>query len=118
MPTALARARYRRNPQRICHGSYVQGAGASRNSRATVTGADGHAVHAAQVDNESGAQGATGPVVASAAHRQWKIAIAGGSNRRLDIFGGPAVGNSARHAADGLCPDRCRGGVAVIARQR
>lgn len=115
---ATVRACYRRNAQRIRHGGHVRGAGASRNSRAMVIGADGHAVHAAQIDNESGAQGATGPVVASAAHRQWKIAIACGSKRRLNIFGGPAVGDSARHAADGLRPDRCCGGVAVIARQR
>ena len=44
--------------------------------------------------------------------------VARGSNCRLDVFGRPAVDDSARHAADRLCPDRRCGSVAVVARPR
>jgi hypothetical protein len=45
------RARYRREAERIGHRDDVRAAGASRNSRGTVVGADDHAVHPAQVDD-------------------------------------------------------------------
>ena len=64
------------------------------------------------------AQGATGPVVATAAHRQRKITVACGSNRRLDVLRCPAVDDRARHAADRLCPDRRCGGIAIVTRPR
>ena len=46
----------------------VRGAGAPRYSRGAI-GADSHASHSAQVDDDAVAQGAAGPIVASATHR-------------------------------------------------
>ncbi len=46
---------------------YVRGAGAARYSRGAV-GADRHASHSAQVDDDAVAQGAADPIVASATH--------------------------------------------------
>ena len=40
------------------------------------------------------------------------------ANRQLNVFGRAAVDDGARRAADRLRPDRRRGGIAVLARQR
>ena len=81
-------------------------------------GIDGHPVHAAEIDDDAGAQRAAGPVVPAAPHRQWEIALARSANRPLDVFGCPAVDNSARQSTDRLCPDRRCGSVTVTARHR
>jgi hypothetical protein len=55
------------------------------------------------LDDEPIAQGATGPVVASAAHRQREITRACGSNGRLDVFRRVAVDGRARPVRPGRC---------------
>ena len=65
-----------RKPKRIRHSENVRRAYASRNLRAVARG-DRHTSHAAQVEDDAVAQRPAGPVVASAAYRQRKIAIAG-----------------------------------------
>jgi hypothetical protein len=113
-----ARARHGRDAKRIRHGRHVGSARASRNHCATAIGSDGHPVHAAEIDDDAGAQRAAGPVVPAAPHRQGESAIAGRSNGRLDIVGRPAVDDRARQRAHRLRPDRGRGGIAVLTRQR
>jgi hypothetical protein len=71
-----------------------------------MVGLDKHVVHAAQVDHEPIAQGATGPVVSTAPYRQRKIRVACCENCQLHVLRRPAVDDSARHAADWLCPER------------
>jgi hypothetical protein len=83
-----------------------------------VIGIDGHPVHAADIDDDAGAERKTGPVVPAAPHRQRQTAIARRSNGQLNVFGRPAVNDGARHGTHRLRPDRGRGGIAVSARQR
>jgi len=45
-----------------------------------VIGIDGHPIHAAEVDDDAGAQRATGPIVSAAPHRRRKTAIARDAN--------------------------------------
>ena len=97
-------------------------------SRSSSSGPPNHAAdplgieaphpNAAQVDSDPLAPGASGPVMSSGKHRQRKMAFARGSNCQPDVSGCPTVDNGARHGADRLCPDRCCGSVAVIARHR
>src|SRR5262249_5231194 len=61
---------------RISHRKNIRGAGASRNSRGEMVRVDKHVVHAAQVDHEPIAQGATSPVVSTAPYRQRKTRVA------------------------------------------
>ena len=44
-------------------------------------------MHGAEIEDDFVAQRATGPVVAAAAHRQRKVAVTRGPNRRLDVVG-------------------------------
>jgi hypothetical protein len=83
-----------------------------------VIGIDGHSIHAAEIDDDAGAQRASGPIVPAAPHRQRQTAIACGSNGQLDVVGRPAVDDGARHRAHRLRPDRGSGGVAILTRQR
>jgi hypothetical protein len=87
----------------------------SRNQGAAVIGVDDDTVHAAEVDDEAGAQRAAGLIVPAAAHRQGKTGIACRSNGQLGVFGRPVVNDSTRHAAHRLRPDCGRGNVAVLA---
>jgi hypothetical protein len=79
-----------------------------------MAGVDSHLSHAAQVDDNAIAQGATGPVVTSAAHRQRQAVAPRGTNGQPDIFWRPAVDDSTRHPANGLCLDSSCGGIAII----
>ena len=81
-----------------------------------VIGIDGHPIHAAEVDDDAGAQRATSPIVSAAAHRQWKTVITCDANGQLDVFSRPAVNDGSRHAAHWLRPDRGRGGIAALGR--
>jgi len=107
-----------REAKRICDASNVGGAGASRNYCATAIDVEDHAAHAAEADDDAGAQRAPGPIVPATPHRQWKTAIACDANGQLDVFSRPAVNDRTRHAAHWLRPDRGRGGIAVVARPR
>jgi hypothetical protein len=98
-PLAADRAGHRGEAERIRRGEDVRGAGASRNCRGLVR-CDRYASHAAQVDDDAVAQGATGPIVASAAHRQRKTSVAGGPDGRPHVFDHLAVDDRARHAPD------------------
>jgi hypothetical protein len=118
MPMVLHVPRHRRDVKRIRHCSHVGSARASGNCCAPVIGIDGHPIHAAEIDDDAGAQRKTSPVVPAAPHRQWKTAIARRSNGQLDVFGRAAVDDGARHRAHRLRPDRGRGGIAVLARYR
>ena len=81
----------------------VRGTSASGNSRGAMVGVDEHVLHAAEVDDDAIAQGATGPVVTSATHRQRKDRSRGrrelptgrprpsGSGRRRAACGRPAL---------------------------
>src|SRR5580704_15229253 len=62
------RACHRGQAERIRRGGNVRGAGPSRNYRSLVR-CDRYASHSAHVDDDALAQGASGPIVASAAHR-------------------------------------------------
>ena len=117
-PDGADRAGHRHEAKWIGHRDNVRGAGAARDSRGATVGADDHFVHAAQVDDEPVAQGATGPVVATAAHRQREITVARGSNRRLHVLRCPAVDDGAGHAADWLCPERRCGDISIVTRLR
>jgi hypothetical protein len=112
------RPRYRHDAEGVGRPENVCGAGASRNPRGPSVGTNCHAVHGAQVDDDAVAQRPTRPVVAAAPHRQRETTVAGGSKRRLGVFGRPAVDDGARHASDRLWPDRRCGGVAVVTRPR
>jgi hypothetical protein len=111
-----ARARHGRDVKRIRHCRHVGSARASRNYCATAIGIDGHPVHPAEIDDDAGAQRASGPVVPAAPHRQGETAIACRSNGQLHVFGRPAVNDGTRHAAYRLRPDRGRGVIAVFTR--
>jgi hypothetical protein len=97
--------------KRIRHCSHVGSARASRNYCATVIGIDGHPVHAAEIDDDAGAQRAAGPVVAAAPRQQRKTAIACRLNGQLDVLGRPTVDDGARHGSHRLRPDRSRNGA-------
>src|SRR5580698_4168439 len=56
--------------------------------------------------------------MASASHGQRQIAVARGSNGRLDIFDRLAMDDSVRNAADRLWPDCRRRAVSGLARHR
>jgi hypothetical protein len=58
-----------------------------------------HAVHAAEIDDDAGAQRAAGPVVAAAPHRQWQTAIACDRDGQLDVFSRPAKWTTGRGMA-------------------
>src|SRR5262245_542165 len=79
-----------------------------------MVGVDKHVVHAAQVDDEPIAQGATGPVVSTASYRQGETRVACCQNSQLDVLRGPAVDDSARHAADWLRPQRRCGDISIV----
>src|SRR6516164_9023682 len=81
-----------------------------------MVGLDKHVVHAAQVDHEPIAQGGTGPVVSTAAYRQRKTRVACCENCQLHVLRCPAVGDSARHAADWLRPERRCGDISIVKR--
>src|SRR5262249_16960562 len=83
-----------------------------------MVGVDKHVVHAAQVDHEPIAQGATGPVVSTAPYRQRKTRVACCQNCQLHVLRCPAVGDSARHAADWLRPERRCGDISIVTRPR
>jgi hypothetical protein len=97
-------------------GCKIKSARASRNLRLLLR-RDGDAVHSAHVDDDAIAQSATCPIVASAAHRQRKVAIAGGADGRLHVFDRTAVNDGARRSAS-LRPNGCRIGVANLAWRR
>jgi hypothetical protein len=90
---------HRGEAERIRRADNVRGVGPSRNCRRLV-GRDRHISHSAQIDGEAVAQGPTGPIVASAAHRERKIAVARGANGRQHVVDRPAVGDRARQAPD------------------
>jgi hypothetical protein len=94
----------------------IKSARASRNLRFLLRG-DGDAVHSAHVDNDAIAQSATCPIMASAAHRHGKVAIAGGADGRLHVFDRTAMNDGARSSAS-LRPNGCCIGVANLARRR
>src|SRR5262245_50431381 len=83
-----------------------------------MVGGGDHGVHAAQIDNDTLAQGAPGPIMATAAHRQWQITFACSPDGPRHVLWSPAMDDGARHAPDRLWPDCCRGGISVGARPR
>jgi hypothetical protein len=83
-----------------------------------MVGAKDNVSHLAEIERDSGAQGAPRPVVAAAADRQRKIALTRRANGRLDIFSVAAMDDGARHGADRFGLDSGCGGVAIVARHR
>ena len=81
------RARHGRKAERIGYCGNVGGTSAAGDPRGGRRGRRATLLHPAEVDDDAVAQGATGPIVTAAAHRQRKVTIARGSNGRLDIFG-------------------------------
>ena len=110
-----ARARHHREPARIGHRKNIRSARTSRNPCSAIVRAQRYIVHRGQVDHDAAAQRATGPVMTAATYRKREIAVARGSDRRLHVLRRAAVRDRARLRADRLYPDRCRGGVAVVA---
>ena len=73
-------ARYGCKAKRICRIHNVPCARPSQNLRGARGGFNDHTVHSTQVNDDPVAQRTTSPVVAAAAHRQWKVAIAHRTN--------------------------------------
>ena len=110
-------ARYGRDVKWVRHCSHVGSVRTSQNYCATLIGCDGHPVHAAEIDDNAGAQRASRPVVPAAPHRQRQTAVTRSSNGQLDVLGRQAMNDGTRHATHRLRPDRGRGGVAVVTPQ-
>jgi hypothetical protein len=110
-----ARTRHGGKPKRIGYSQHIGGAGTARDARAAPVGADVHIPHAAEIEHKPVAQGAAGPVVSTAAHRQRETGGTRGGDGELDVGDSAAMNNQARHGANRLGPDRRRSGVTVVA---